>query len=133
LVADGEFFANQVYKIGFLAGRTLYSLASLFPPQHFQKVTYCLIFLHFVPERQLRIDAVPEAPSLSCLGDIAISLKVRDDAPRCLLGDAYFHGDFPGGDSWLLGNQAEHQSMIGNKLPSPHVRTSWLNIFNEKS
>jgi hypothetical protein len=102
---------------------------SLFPSQQFQEVTHRLILLHFVPERQLRINAVPDAPSLSRLGDIPLSLKVIDDITRCLFGDAYFQRDFPGSDSRLLSNQAENQSMIGNKLPSSHTGTSWRKYF----
>jgi len=102
------FMARTLIFIELISYFLICSLVSLCPSKKFQKVTYSLILLHFVPKRQLRIDAVLGASSLSFLGDIPISLKVRDDAPGGLLSDTYGQRDFPSGDSRLLSNQAKH-------------------------
>ena len=106
-------------------GRALHALRSLLPSHNFQEVTHLLVLMHLMAEGHFRVDAVSGTPAFSYLGDVAVGFKGRDDVMSGPLGDAQRKGDLAGGDSWLLGDQTEHQGVIGQKFPSRHAGTSW--------
>jgi len=99
-----------------------------FPSQDFKQVTYCPILLCLSAEGQIRVNPVSQASTFSFFGYIAVGFKVGDYPARCLLSDADSHGELPGGNPRMLSNLAEHQSVIGNELPSRHSYTSFTEL-----
>jgi hypothetical protein len=113
-----------VDDIGFAPGW----LAAPFPSKDLKEATHSFILLCLSAEGQIRIDPVPQASALSFLGYVAVCFKVGDYSARCLLSDADGDGDLPRGNPRLLSNLAEHQSMIGNELPSRHSYTPFSEL-----
>src|SRR4030042_7068892 len=94
------------------------------PAEGFKKIADGGVLICFMAHGKLRVDAIFYPPAFLLLGYISLSFEVSDYFACRPLGYARGCGKLQSGDSRLLGDKAQNQSMIGEKGPFTHCINS---------